>query len=465
MPSQGLHSLATIYIFKSLVVVGTTLPLELFPPYPMSFLPSLLDVMASDDIAIPQIAIIGVEDNNHATPTRALPYPSSHSPRPPHSPLGYATSLIDNQGFLSSPTPAPKSVRNFLDAIGPPSSHTPDISSQPPPCPTLSAHSAGSIRFANSTVLRENNPEELDGISCLELLAPPPPHHRRMGSVTTASVGSSSTEREYEANQSFGLSPVPSAHSETCILPSPTQTHVDVVSDVSSLSSLPARHLRMTSHRVRRSPSPSGETGTGSETMRNDWQKGDNSDVKFNGPELTGPEVLDLKQEEDMDVHPFAFKMLPLAILIDPKSLETPECMGDVDAILRGLGAQPPYGLSTEHAPPPGHAGSPDPTFQDESHAADKDPPKPNIVVTSPATGVPHGSQSTASLASGSGVSLPTAFQFSEEVYRTSIEDRKRIFGQNIVPRRPSKTLLQLMWLALKDKVLVRQMCSAYSNV
>jgi len=52
--------------------------------------------------------------------------------------------------------------------------------------------------------------------------------------------------------------------------------------------------------------------------------------------------------------------------------------------------------------------------------------------------------------------SLPTALQSSEDVYRTSIEDRKRNFDQNIVPQRPSKILLQLMWLALKDKVLVR---------
>jgi P-type Ca2+ transporter type 2C len=40
-------------------------------------------------------------------------------------------------------------------------------------------------------------------------------------------------------------------------------------------------------------------------------------------------------------------------------------------------------------------------------------------------------------------------------VYRTPIEDRQRILGQNILPRRSSKSLLQLMWLALKDKVLV----------
>ena len=75
-------------------------------------------------------------------------------------------------------------------------------------------------------------------------------------------------------------------------------------------------------------------------------------------------------------------------------------------------------------------------------------------MVTPPA-GEPQGLQSTVSLGGGSGVSLPTAVQSSEGVYKTSVEDRQRIFGQNILPRRPIKSLLQLMWLALKDKVLV----------
>jgi Ca2+-transporting ATPase len=163
---------------------------------------------------------------------------------------------------------------------------------------------------------------------------------------------------------------------------------------------------------------------------------------------------LDLKQEAGLDVHPFAFKPLQLASLVDPKSLEALEGIGGVDALLRGLGTRPTHGISTEVGPP-SHDGS-GTASQDfrETHATDKDPPKPNIMITSPA-GVPQGLQSMASLAGGSGVSPPAALQFSEDAYRTSPEDRQRIFGQNIFPQRRSKTLLQLMWLALKDKVLV----------
>jgi len=36
-----------------------------------------------------------------------------------------------------------------------------------------------------------------------------------------------------------------------------------------------------------------------------------------------------------------------------------------------------------------------------------------------------------------------------------TIEDRRRVYGSNVLPVCKSKYLLQLMWLALKDKVLV----------
>ena len=115
--------------------------------------------------------------------------------------------------------------------------------------------------------------------------------------------------------------------------------------------------------------------------------------------------MLDLKQEVDLDVHPFAFKSLQLTSLVDPKSLETLEDLGGVGALLRGLGTHPTHGLSTETGLPPSH--------------------------------------------------LASAIQSSEGVYGTSVEDRLRIFGQNILLRRPIKSLLQLIWLALQDKVFV----------
>lgn len=41
----------------------------------------------------------------------------------------------------------------------------------------------------------------------------------------------------------------------------------------------------------------------------------------------------------------------------------------------------------------------------------------------------------------------------------TSVEDRKRIYGENRIPERKPKTLLQLMWIAFQDKILVSLAC------
>ena len=159
-------------------------------------------------------------------------------------------------------------------------------------------------------------------------------------------------------------------------------------------------------------------------------------------------------QEADLDVRPFTFKPLQLASLVDPKNLKTLEDLGGVDELLRGLGTHPTHGgLSTESGTSPSQLASLDPTIQSftVSHATKKDPSKPGVMITSLA-GEPQGLQSTVSLGGGSGVSLPAAYR-SSEVYKTSIKERQRIFGQNILPRRPIKSLLQLMWPVLEDKV------------
>jgi Ca2+-transporting ATPase len=39
--------------------------------------------------------------------------------------------------------------------------------------------------------------------------------------------------------------------------------------------------------------------------------------------------------------------------------------------------------------------------------------------------------------------------------YAGTVEDRQRIYGSNVLPAPKSKSLWELMWLALGDKVLV----------
>ena len=146
-------------------------------------------------------------------------------------------------------------------------------------------------------------------------------------------------------------------------------------------------------------------------------------------------------------------------------SIETSQGIGDVGAQLRGLGTHPTHVQSTETRVPPTRHASSDSTLQSSavSHAMDKDRSKPDIMITPPAGGRPQGLQSPVSR--GSGVSLPAAIQSFEEVYRTSIEDREQISGQNIPPRRPSGGLSRSMWLALKASILVSsKRSSIYSD-
>ncbi|KAI9458771.1 calcium-translocating P-type ATPase [Russula earlei] len=402
--------------------------------------------MASDDL-------IGVQDDNNSISSlrSTIPSASSDTSFLPPSPSLHATSPTANQGYLFPPPPTLRPARNSLDVIGSSALGVSEpSSSQPPPSPTLSAHSSGSIRFVNSTALRDNHPEDHDGLSTL-YLAPPPRGHRRKPSIgTVSSIASSSTERDGEDSSSVPLTPMPSTHSDaTSILPSPTYTHVEVASDAGSRPPSATGFFRRTLHRVRHpSPSPSRETDTGSDTTRNDGQRGDNADVKRNGPQLARPVVLDLKQETDLNVHPFAFKPLQLASLVDPKSLETLEGMGGVNALLRGLGTHPTRGLTIKAGIASSHHRSPDPNFPGPKEYrvtdTDKDPPKPDITITV-----------SVRLGDALGVSLSAAPQFSEDTYGMSVEDRQRIFGRNVIPPRPSKTLLKIMWLALQDKVLI----------
>ncbi|KIY43940.1 calcium-translocating P-type ATPase [Fistulina hepatica ATCC 64428] len=89
--------------------------------------------------------------------------------------------------------------------------------------------------------------------------------------------------------------------------------------------------------------------------------------------------------------------------MLDPKRLTWLEHFGGIDGLLKGLGTDIHTGLCHRNPPP------------------------------------------------GGGPNAGKAF----DAYVASFELRRNIFGPNILPQRSSKTLLQLMWAALKDKVLV----------
>jgi Ca2+-transporting ATPase len=63
-------------------------------------------------------------------------------------------------------------------------------------------------------------------------------------------------------------------------------------------------------------------------------------------------------------------------------------------------------------------------------------------------------SPSTASLG-GVDRGRSASLNYFSPLHEATIEDRRRVYGHNILPYRPSKRLLIFIWLSLHDKVLV----------
>ncbi|KAH9024007.1 hypothetical protein EDB83DRAFT_1980676 [Lactarius deliciosus] len=367
--------------------------------------------MASD---ISQVIV--VDDHSSGSTLDASPLTSPDSTSVPLFPLGNANPPSNHHGFLPLPTPILRNSRISLDVPASHTPHTSDLSSlHPPPSPTLSAYSSGSIRWVTSTVLRDNNPEVHVGLPSLGLPTPPPQVHRRKG---RRGIGSIFTDRDIEDPSNPGLIPVRFGQSDVPSMHlSSANTHVNAGPDTSHPSSV-ANFFKRTVQRI--CPSR-GETDIGSDTA----------------------------QEADLSVEPFAFKPLQLASLIDPKNLENLQRLGGVEGLLRGLGTDRVRGLSTRLT----GCGSRDSrTNAATSDSVEMTSLKPNIALTSP-TG-PEGPQSTATFGGGSGVGRPSSPN-SASAYETVIKDRQRIYGHNILPQRPRKSLLLLMWLAIQDKVLI----------
>jgi P-type Ca2+ transporter type 2C len=130
------------------------------------------------------------------------------------------------------------------------------------------------------------------------------------------------------------------------------------------------------------------------------------SDDKEDGNDTPAATVPHINPVDDhTDPTPFAFKPLELAALVDPKTLQDLDKMGGLQGLCTGLGTSPTTGLSAH------------------------------------------------SLGQGAGADGEKSG--GEGPFAAPLSDRQRVYGTNSLPTRASKTLLQLMWLALKDKVLV----------
>jgi Ca2+-transporting ATPase len=277
----------------------------------------------------------------------------------------------------------------------PPSPSLSDYSSTPtyPPSPTISFHSDN--QFNTTLALRDNHPDDRSALSSLNMLTPQDPEsssHKRKHS--TATMSTSITQADVELGEVAKVN-----------------SYATSLTDVDPHASSPRKSAEY--------------RGSGKNNSKG--KKKDSTD------EHQGKTThqLELLQDEGLDPAPFQFKPYQLAHMLDPKNLETLIEFGGVVGLLRGLGTSSEHGLSTKSLPRSSTVRS--------TGTARSDSDVPTITLTEP-----------------SGIVRAPSSSEDHPAYAATFDDRKNVFGENLLPQRPSKTLLQLMWLAMKDKVLVR---------
>jgi Ca2+-transporting ATPase len=131
-------------------------------------------------------------------------------------------------------------------------------------------------------------------------------------------------------------------------------------------------------------------------------------------------------------------------MMLDPKNLDTLEDIGGIEALLDGLGTTADMGLNGASLArsTTGLSG-----FSDGRPGAGvgvshrHDPEKGEKTVPAITLTDPEGEKSTN--------------WTSAAAFAASLDIRRRIYGGDVLPRRASKSLLSLMYTALKDKILV----------
>ena len=159
---------------------------------------------------------------------------------------------------------------------------------------------------------------------------------------------------------------------------------------------------------------------------------------------------IELEQDRGVDPSPFTFRPFQLAHTLDSKNFDAISAFGGTAGLLRGLGTKADRGLPNQAVLSRSHtanslSGSEKGAGLGASQRHQPWPEMemvPAIMLTAPDSPTMAEVSSVESSKDG-------------PAYHASIEVRRHIYGENILPSRPSKTLLQLMWLALKDKVLI----------
>lgn len=328
-------------------------------------------------------------------------------------------------------------VRGRMSLEVPPRSPSPSYASSNegsstmgPPSPTLSSRS--SVHFATSVDLRDNKPG--DGASSLGMLRHEKKHGRKSSWAGSGHSSLEGTEPDHGGSHPPLHHATSAATSFTAA--SPTLTHAESLFDrgrkKDSVDSAISGSENRPSTAISRQESGK-EKLAGTE---------ENADPKNKRVELE-------QDTDDVNPAPFAFKPYALASMLDPKDLDALAKLGGTKGLIEGLGTSPSRGLcgksligndSPEAGDRQGQPGAG--LGQSQRHKRDEEMGAvPGIVVTAP---------------EGENQEHEKGGDGGWTTYTAPMDERRRVYGHNVLPHRASKSLLALMWLALKDKVLVR---------
>lgn len=310
---------------------------------------------------------------------------------------------------------------------GPPSPVLSDLSDSGsvynPPSPTLSNHSGG--RFLSTLQLRDNKPEEKSGLSSLGLLNPDSFRRHGQGSATTSLTDVARSDDVHHS------------HSNTTSL-----TNVDHLPH-SPTNEKKGSGVEEDKKSVEKKPKKKGKKGREIDDIEGDV--------------LQTTHQTELDQDAAIDPAPFRFKPYELAHMLDPKSIGTLVSFGGIDGLLRGLGTNPDTGLVTNTQ----HVHSMESSRKPNIGAGESASQWHDLPNTGAGEKSDDGEQARHL---GFSPSVPVILTKPNETpsekndklaFSAVLEDRRRVYGENVLPIRIAKTLLQLMWVALKDKVLV----------
>ncbi|KAK7033038.1 calcium-transporting ATPase [Favolaschia claudopus] len=309
------------------------------------------------------------------------------------------------QGLLSPRSPA-SVPRGSLDVPGSPT-HTDDGASiiTVPPSPTLSSHSSVHFNQPTSLALRDNKPELRSPgglLSPLDTNRNGNGHQRKASNATFATTISDAT--------------VPDTS------PRPEDELRQVKSNATSFTHVGSR----SASRAKRDTADS-DTVTAVEKRRQE------SAVPHDDGLGT-----------DTNPAPFRFRANELAMMLDPKNLDALEALGGIDALLDGLGTSVDTGLS------------PSSLARSATGASSRGDGRPGAGVGASQRHDPEkGEDAVPAITLTDPEGEKSANWNSSEAFAAPLDVRRRVYGENALPRRKTKSLLSLMYAALKDKVLV----------